>query len=1121
MGELRGAAMDVGGWLRRLGLEQYEATFRENRIDDTVLPRLTAEDLKDLGVGFVGDRRKLLDAIAVLRTEASAPTPALSDAERRQVTVMFSDLVGSTALSARLDPEDLQVVISTYQRCVAETVRQFGGFVARYMGDGVLIYFGYPTAHEDDAERAVQSGLALIDAIAALPVPEPLQVRIGAATGMVVVGDLVGSGDAQERGIVGETPNLAARLQAIAEPNTVVIAEATRRLLGNLFELRDVGLKELKGVAGPARVFAALRAGSVESRFEAMHPGGLTALVGREEELDLLMRRWSKAKIGEGQVVLLSGEAGIGKSRLSAALMEGLAAEPLTRLRYFCSPQHTDSAFYPLIGQFERAAGFAHGDAPQTRLDKLGALLAQTSTSRQDAALFAEMLSLPNDGRYPALDPAPEQRRQKTLAALGLQLETLARSSPVLMILEDAHWGDPTSLEAFGRTVDLTKTLRVLLIVTFRPEFEAPWVAQAHVTAVALNRLGHRDVDSMIDRVIGNRLLPANIRQDIIERTDGIPLFVEEMTKAVLEAGTEREAMQTATAVPSPVLAVPASLHASLMARLDRLGPAKEVAQIGAAIGREFSHGLLAAVVGKPEAELTSSLERLNRSGLLFRKGAPPHATYLFKHALVQEAAYGTLLRQPRRALHARIAETIESQFADMASSQPDLLARHYTEAALIDKAAGLWGKAGLRSLERSALVEAAEQLTRSLAQLATLPSTPALRREEIRLQAALVAPLMHTKGYAAPEAKDAVERARLLIEQAEALGEPPEDPLLLFSVLYGLLATNFVAFNGDAVCKLATEILALAEKQGTTAPLMIGHRIMGSALLMTGDIAEGRAHYDQALAFYSPAKHRPLATRFGQDVRVAILSFRPLALWLLGYSKAALADHERALGDAREIGHAATLMYAMSNAAMTNIFCGNFATATALTNELVALADEKGASFWKAYGMMHQGCVSALTGKAPKADRMFTSGFNALRATGTTLYMPWYLSLLAVAYAELGRNNDAWRCLGEATATMETGGERWFEAELHRTAGEIELMDPERGAAKAEACFERALAVARKQRAKSWELRSAMSMARLRRRQGKRNEARELLAPIYGWFTEGFETLDLKQAKALLDELA
>jgi class 3 adenylate cyclase/predicted ATPase len=1052
---------------------------------------------------------------------ASPSTQSNTSAERRQVTVMFCDLVGSTALSARMDPEDLREVISAYQKCVTETVRRIGGFVARYMGDGVLVYFGYPEAHEDDAEQAVRAGLELIAAVTALNSPVSLQTRIGIATGMVVVGDLVGSGDAQERGIVGETPNLAARLQGIAEPNMVVIAEGTRKLLGNLFELQDLGLKELKGIAEPVRVFAALRASSVESRFEAMHPGGLTALVGREEELDLLMRRWSKAKVGEGQVVLLSGEAGIGKSRLSAALMEGLAAEPHTRLRYFCSPQHTDSAFYPLIGQFERAAGFAHGDAPQTKLDKLDALLAQTSTSRQDAALFTEMLSLPNDGRYPALELTPEQRRQKTLAALGLQLETLVRSSPVLMILEDAHWADPTSLEAFGRTVDRIATLRALLIVTFRPEFEAPWVGQPHVTALALNRLGHRDIGSMIDRVIGSKLLPANIRQDIIERTDGIPLFVEEMTKAVLEAGSEPEAMQILAAVPSPALAVPASLHASLMARLDRLGPAKEVAQIGAAIGREFSHALLAAVVGKPEAELGSSLDRLNRAGLLFRKGVPPHATYLFKHALVQEAAYGTLLRQPRRALHARIAETIESQFADMANSQPDLLARHWTEAVLIDKAASLWGKAGLRSLERSALVEAAEQLTRSLAQIATLPSTPALRREEIRLQAALVAPLMHTKGYAAPEAKDAVERARLLIEQAEALGEPPEDPLLLFSVLYGLLAANFVAFNGDAACKLATDILALAEKQGTTAPLMIGHRIMGSSLLMTGDIAEGRAHYDQALAFYSPAEHRPLATRFGQDVRVSILSFRPLALWLLGYPKAALADHEQALRDAREIGHAATLMYALSNTTMTHIFCGSYATATALTNELVALADEKGALFWKAYGMMHQGCVLAMTGKAPNAVQMFTSGFNALRATGTTLYMPWYLSLLAVAYAELGRNDDAWRCLGEATTTMETGGERWFEAESHRTAGEIALMEPVPDAAKAEAYFERALAVARKQQAKTWELRAAMSMARLWRDQRKKQQAHDLLAPVYGWFTEGFNTLDLKTAKALLEELS
>jgi class 3 adenylate cyclase len=440
------AAMDVGGWLRRLGLEQYEAAFRENRIDDRVLPRLTAEDLKELGVGFVGDRRKLLDAIAALRAEASSTTP-LSDtplvadkvardaAERCQVTVMFSDLVGSTALSARMDPEDLREVISAYQTCVADTVGRFGGFVAKYMGDGVLVYFGYPTAHEDDAERAVRAGLALIDAVATLPASEPVQVRIGAATGMVVVGDLVGSGEARERGIVGETPNLAARLQGVAEPNTVVIAEATRRLLGNLFELQDLGPRELKGIAGPVRAYAVLRASSVEGRFEAMHADGMTELVGRVEELELLLRRWARAKTGEGLVVLLSGEAGIGKSRLSAAIMEAIAAEPHTLLRYFCSPQHTDSAFYPIIGQLERAARFAHGDTPQAKLDKFDALLAQTSTPRRDAALLADLLSLPNDGRYPATDDlAPEQRRQRTLAALGAQVETLARSSPVLTI---------------------------------------------------------------------------------------------------------------------------------------------------------------------------------------------------------------------------------------------------------------------------------------------------------------------------------------------------------------------------------------------------------------------------------------------------------------------------------------------------------------------------------------------------------------------------------------------------------------------------------------------------------------------------------------------------------------
>ena len=625
----------------------------------------------------------------------------------------------------------------------------------------------------------------------------------------------------------------------------------------------------------------------------------------------------------------------------------------------------------------------------------------------------------------------------------------------------------------------------------------------------------------MIDGVIGNKPLPANVRQDIIERTDGIPLFVEEMTKAVLEAESEGDARQTAAAVPFSALAVPASLHASLMARLDRLGPAKEVAQIGAAIGREFSHALLAAVVREPETELQSALDRLIAAGLLFRQGASPNATYLFKHALVQDAAYGTLLREPRRALHARIAATLESAFPEVAENQPELLARHCTEAGQIEKAAVLWGKAGQRSLQRSALVEAAEQITRALNQIATLPATPALRREQIKLQVALITPLVHIKGYAAPKTKAAAERARLLIEQAEALGEPSEDPLLLFSMLYGVWAANYVAFNGDVMRELAAQFRALAEKQGTTAPLLQANRVMGISLLHTGDIVESRKHFDSAMALYDPAEHRPLAMRFGVDARVSILSYRSWTLWLLGYPEAALADIDHALRDAREIGQAATLMFALGNTTFSHFFCGDYAGASAKSDEIVALADQKAALFWKARGMMNGGCVLALTGKAADAVHMITSGITARRSAGSTIYLPFALSHLAIAHAELGQFDDAWRCIGEALTSIETTKEKWHEADANRIAGEIALKSPEPDAAKAEAYFERALAVARQQQAKSWELRAAMSMARLWRDQGKPQQARELLAPVYGWFTEGFDTRDLKEAKALLEELA
>ena len=731
-------------------------------------------------------------------------------------------------------------------------------------------------------------------------------------------------------------------MQAIAEPNEVVIAEDARKLIGHLFELEDLGATNLKGIAEPVRRSVVLRPASVESRFDAFHAGGLTELVGREEEVELILRRWSKAKTGEGQVVLLSGEPGIGKSQLTAALMERLDNEPHTRLRYFCSPQHTGSALYPIISQMERTAGFTHNDNTQAKLDKLDASLAKSLTPPQDAALLADMLSLPNDGRFPTLALDPPQRRQKTLEALTAQLEALAQAKSVLMIFEDVHWIDPTSLEAVGRTVDRLKTLGVLLIVTSRPEFEPPWIGRPNVTALILNRLAEREITAMIDRVTGNKALPESIRQDIIERTDGVPLFVEEMTKAVLEAESEGEAQRTTAAVPSPALAVPASLHASLMARLDRLGPAKEVAQIGSAIGREFSHALLASVVSRSEIELGSALDRLTAAGLLFRQGVPPHASYLFKHALVQDAAYGTLLREPRRALHARIAETLESSFADIAENQPEILARHYTEAGLIEKAGSLWGKAGQRSLERSALVEAAEQLARALAQIAVQPDTPALRRDQIKLQVELMNTLMHTKGHAAPETRAAAERAHLLIKNSEALGEPPEDPLLTFSVLWSFWVANFGAFNGDLVRELARELLTLAEKQRAIVPLMIAHRSTGLALLHTGDFAECRRHFDRAIALYEPAEHRPLATRFGGDIGATIQSYQSVALWALGYPVSAQADAEHALSHARDAEHAATLMYVLTHVSTTHLCCGNYTTASAKLDELVALAGEK-----------------------------------------------------------------------------------------------------------------------------------------------------------------------------------
>jgi tetratricopeptide (TPR) repeat protein len=804
--------------------------------------------------------------------------------------------------------------------------------------------------------------------------------------------------------------------------------------------------------------------------------------------------------------------------------MERLESEPHTRLRYFCSPQHNDSALYPIIGQMERAARFTHDDTQPSKLDKLDAVLAQTSTSIQDASLFADMLSLSNDGRYPALDLMPEQRRQRTLEALGSQVETLSRSTPVLMIFEDAHWTDPTSLEALSRVVDRLRSLRVLLIVTFRPEFEPPWIGRPYVTPLTINRLAERDIEAMIDRVVGNKLVSASVRQDIVERTDGIPLFVEEMTKAVLEAGSAGAAKRTVASIPPPAPAVPASLQASLMARLDRLGSAREVAQIGAAIGREFSHDLLAAEAGKTDAELGSALDRLVAAGLLFRQGVRPHASYLFKHALVQDAAYGTLLREPRRAMHARIAEMLESQFTEIAENQPELLARHCTVAGLLEKAATLWGKAGQRSLARSALIEAEEQFRRALAQIASLPTTPALRREEIKLYAALRHALVHIKGYAAPETNAAMERARLLFEQGEQLGEPSDDPQQLFSLLNALWSANVVAFKVDEASKLADEFLARANKQDALGPIMNGHRLVGTTLLARGNIAEGRTHLDRGVTLCNVIDRDPQSMHLSADVRPVILGFRSVALWSLGFPEAALLDADCALREARKNAQAGTLMHVLSWTSVVFIFCGVYSVADSRIDELITLANEKSAAQWKALGMLARGmCMVA---RQPlEAMLLLSPNISAYRSTGSSFVLPSYLSCLAMAYAQLGQFKDAHRAICEALDQIESSGERWYESEVNRLAGEIALKlaeskSTEPRAAAAESYFKRALTVARDQQAKSWELRAAMSMACLWRDLGKQDEAGDLLAPVYSWFSEGFETLDVREANVLLNAL-
>jgi class 3 adenylate cyclase/predicted ATPase len=1115
--------LQIADWLKKLGLPEYTQRFVENRIDLSVLPDLTDQDLEKLGV-LLGDRRKMLRAIRDLGNvlgAATAPTtpvetelPRQEGAERRQLTVMFCDLVGSTALSARLDPEDLRGIIAAYHRCCTELVERNGGFVAKYMGDGVLAYFGYPQAHEHDAERAVRAGLTLVEAVPKLATNagSPLQVRIGIATGLVVVGDLIGTGAAQERAVVGETPNLAARLQALAKPGAVVVASSTRTLTGGLFEYRALGTVALKGLGDNVPAWQVLGAGAAESRFEALR-ATTTPLVGRQEEIDLLVRRWEQAKRGDGCVVLISGEPGIGKSRIAQTIAERLGAEPHTRLRYFCSPHHQDSALYPSITQLERAAGFRRGDSDEQRLAKLEALLLQGTNDLSEAVpLLADLLSIPIGDRYQALNLTPQKRKEKTLHAQLAQVEGLAARQPVLMVFEDVHWSDPTTRESLDLLIDRTPMLRALVIITFRPEFTPPWVGRPHVTMLNLNRLPKRQRSEMIVHVTGGKALPREIADQIVDRTDGVPLFIEELTKTVLESGILTETGDRYTvAGPVAPLAIPTTLHGSLLARLDRLAPTREVAQIGAALGRSFSHELISAVATMPKQELDDALTQLVDAELIFRRGMPPDAEYTFKHALVQDVAYGTLLRSRRQELHGRITATLERQFPEILEMQPELLARHCTEAGLVDKAVAHWGKAGQQAIARAAMREAVAQLRKGLDLVSDLTDSSAREEQELDLQIALGNALMATKGYAAPESGEAFARARDLCERLNR-------PSRLGPVLEGQFSFHLGRGELEGAKHHAEEIRHLGEALNDAMWRCIGSMSAGHAHFFLGRFTDARAYEENALSLWDPM-YRPFLAR--QDPYVGMRMRLSRTLLCLGYVDQARLRREEGLAEARQLSPY-TRAYALSIAWHSDWAMEEGVTSAARmlrsAEKLQAIAGTYDFPYFFAIGNIMRGWGLGIGGQSSEGIPLLLEGLTTLR-TRSNLLLPLYLTMLAEVYGKAAQPQEALDRLAEAITLVETTQERWAEAEMQRVRGTLLLSLHEEAVAEENYC--RALAIARRQRAKFWELRAALDLARLWCDQSKGTEARDLLAPVYGWFTEGFDTPVLQDAKALLDELA
>ena len=1116
--------MDIGGWLRDLGFARYAPAFVENAIDGDVLPDLTERDLEKLGIPL-GDRKRLIKAIRAMLAHSpnrvgedvqGEPPRAAAVAERRHLTVLICDLVGSTALSARLDPEDMSAVMDAFHAACARIVQTYDGFLGDFRGDGILAYFGYPRAHEDDAERTVRAALDIIAAVARLETraAAPLAVRIGVATGLVVVGDVSGEGVSRKHAVVGDTPNIAARLQALAEPGRIVVAASTRRLLGDLFRLRDLGRHEVKGIAEPVAAWAVEGVSDSESRFDAVRMAGLTDLIGREDEIEFLLQRQRLAWNGEGQIVLISGEAGIGKSRLAAALAERAGDAPHVRLRYQCSPYHTNSALRPFIAQLERAAGFKEDDTSEQRLDKLEAVLARTVSQVQAVApLFAALLSIPSGERYPALALSPTQQRRRTLAALLDQFEDLARRQPLLLLFEDAHWADATSLELLDLAVERVRQLPVLALFTFRPEFKPPWAGLPNVGTLTLGRLDRDDVECMVAQVTGGRLLPAEVMKHIIAKTDGNPLFVEELTKAVLEAGIlVEDADGYRLHGPLPPLAIPATLQDFLMARLDRLASVKEIGQIGAAIGREFSYSLVRALVGRDDTALKHALAQLERAELVFRRGEPPEAVYSFKHALVRDAAYESLLKSRRHQLHGQIARALEERFAEIIVSQPEIVAHHFTEAGLVDRAIDYWLKAGSLALSRSANAEAVKHLRKGIELTQSQAASDERVRKELDFYLALGPAMAATEGHATPETLRVFSHARDLLGDGGTLTEQ-------MTVLWGVHLAYAMAGEHIAARETARQCLALAAKHEHSGMLALAHRFMGQTLYFMGAFIDARFHLEQTLALCA-ANQETITSyrRFGADDEVTALSAISRTLWLLGYPEQAAGAAKQAVARARSLGLAFTTAFALDGEALLGALGADPKRAAAHANEGMEHSIEHSLADYEQRARFIQGALLAQSGDPQHGIELMHSAIAAIERTNSLNRRTLYLGHYAAAHASLGRLDVGLKLLDEAVQTAETTNERFFEAELYRLRSKM-LLTLGR-TAEAEAGLRRALTVAQQQQARWWELRAATALARHWHDEGKHADAYSLLQPVYGWFGEGFDTADLQDAKALLDEL-